>query len=173
MLFYVLFFIFIADIPKRKCCISIFMTTHVTWCLQEIFCPLFIMFAHICVALWPWRGGWCVCGAEGLCGTAAEQEGCWWQALVTSRLLHWSQGIWVISSLFTWSYGPLLLPHSAFGEARPSYMLMTALSEHTGDSALLNTPSIRLVLWGDSEPLKVVFYVSLSLQRSSYLYVRL
>lgn len=44
-------------------------------------------------------------GIVGLHGTVA---GCWWQLHVASRLLQWSRGIWVISSLFQCNYSPLL-----------------------------------------------------------------
>lgn len=59
--------------------------------------------------LWVWGGAvdgrWRPKGSVGLYGIVA---GCWWQAHVASHLLQWSRGIWVISSLFTCNYYPLL-----------------------------------------------------------------
>lgn len=54
-------------------------------------------------------GGGCRRRQKGTVALYGIVAGCWWQAHAASRLLQWSGGIWVISSLFTCNYSPLLL----------------------------------------------------------------
>lgn len=83
-------------------------------------------------------------GTVALYGIVA---GCWWQAHAASRLLQWSGGIWVISSLFTCNYSPLLLLSPRPGrcatqlhandDAKEMYDLVLIKRERAGEAPYL------------------------------------